>query len=1261
MKTISKLKGKQKYAVLGALLIFAAGWIISGHMIDSKAVAGQGMYVEINGVGGNDTYELRYSGALVYVKDEDGNTYKITNVQAMPSNAVRADRVTDTSWSLETRTSITQCTISVDYERADGSTGNLSRLISVPYAINEDPKYFNQLNTTDTTNCMIIDYSETQTASHNISMLFEVNSLIWSSSDPTVVEITSNGDGKKTGTFRVVGTGHAKLSVQYNDSGTSGTQSVDVYVGPNISKDGSLSPSTGVELFLHKPEQLQTGASGNNTLITDKLGWDMEKYNGNAYAAYNDEIFSHAASGTTLTTAGRAGKYRTTFYTQGIDTNSLSVVAKNKLVREVVINIYAELSDGKTYLQVGDEYDVAKVLNISDEDFNKFFTMASTDPTVCLNKNSSVVTAMGEGSCILEITMKAGVGENDIKNVIPVDGSISAGYNITVAVVNGFQLSTSLTTLYVGENLTLQALYGLDMGSVTWTTSDAGIVSISPANNYCTITGVRKGEATVKATMAMPDGRTFTATCTVKVEETPSKIILTPSSAEIKVDQSVTVKASFDPSTITTADLSWKAKDEDIVDISVGVDKKTAVITGKKTGQTIITVVNKKNTVMGYCSITVIEPITSLSITPQTLTVYKTQEVVKLTAVYTPFGLDYDALQWSSTDTSVAKVNEYGLVTLESAGTTEIWVKPTRDLNNVGGVSCKLTVIDAASSFSLNKASMTLEVGASETLTSIIQPTSAKVEITWGSTDTSVATVSNGRVTGVGAGVTYITANIKEGFIATCKVTVTQKATGISLSTYNLNLAAGESYTVTATPNPTTSTEKSFTWTSKDPSIATVTNAGVVTGVSAGSTIILVKDKSGNVVYLYVTVYNEAKGMTLNYSNKTVAKGSTFKLKAIFTPSNVSDKSVTWASTDSSVARVSAGGTVRGLKSGSCIITAVSKDGGYTATCLVTVTSKVTRVKLNHSSYKLGIGKTVTLKATVTSNTSSNKKVKWTSSNTSVAYVNSSGKVRGKKLGTCTITAKATDGSGKSAKCTIRVVRDVTSISLSKTYMTIVEGQTKKLTANIKPSNATYKTVKWTSSDTKTAIVDSKGNITGLAEGDCTITAEAKDNSKKKASCYLRVIEAIPASNVLLSAKNMVLVRGQSEVISYTVVPSNTTDSIKFSSDNKAIATVNSAGKVYARRTGVATITLTTSSGKQSTVTVTVIGLNKTRITLEQYDTETLFVDGATSGVTWYSENPSIATVVNGKVVARKAGSTYIYAKVSGVTLRCQVVVRNIS
>ena len=463
---------------------------------------------------------------------------------------------------------------------------------------------------------------------------------------------------------------------------------------------------------------------------------------------------------------------------------------------------------------------------------------------------------------------------------------------------------------------------------------------------------------------------------------------------------------------------------------------------------------------------------------------------------------------------------------------------------------------------------------------------------------------------------------------------------------------------MTAVPNPITSSEKTFTWTSKDTSIATVNASGKVTAVKSGETVILVKTKSGKVTYLYVNVYDKVTGMKLNYSKKTVIKGKKFTLKPIFTPANATNKKVTWKSSNSKVATVSSGGVVTGVRGGSAIITAVSQDGGYVAACIVKVKQPVTSITLNKSSYALGIGKSIKLKATVKSTYSSKQKLKWTSSNVRIATVSQSGVVTGKKRGTVTIKVRATDGSGVYATCKIRVVRQVTKITLNKSTIKMLVGKTTRISARITPSSATYKSVIWSSSDSKIAAVDSRGYITANAVGSCKIYAKAKDNSGKRAYVMVYVSKAVPSTGVNISAsdRDMIMVRGTSSMVNYTVVPNNTTDKVRFSSDNKSVASVSSTGRVTARKPGVATITISTSSGKVGMVNVTVVGLNRTSVTAGQYERIELWVEQMPTGVKWYSENASIASVdSSGSVVTRKKGTTRIIANVSGVRLYCTI------
>ena len=227
--------------------------------------------------------------------------------------------------------------------------------------------------------------------------------------------------------------------------------------------------------------------------------------------------------------------------------------------------------------------------------------------------------------------------------------------------------------------------------------------------------------------------------------------------------------------------------------------------------------------------------------------------------------------------------------------------------------------------------------------------------------------------------------------------------------------------------------------------------------------------------------------------------------------------------------------------------------------------------------------------------------------------------------------------------------------------MVVYVGRSKTLTARFKPSNATIKKVKWTSGNSKIARVTGSGKVRGISEGDTYVTATAKDGSGKKAKCYVKVLEAVPATNIVVAQKDMTMKRGDSAKLSFTVLPSDTSDGLKFSSNNKRVATVNSKGVVHAVGTGDAEITILTTSGITATVNVNVVALNKTSINMRQYDSEALTVFGAKDPVTWYSSNKRVVTVTNGLVVGKGKGTAYIYAYVNGCKLGCKVTVTSVN
>ncbi len=1166
----------------------------------------------------------------------------------------------------------------------DGEVIYASRKITVGYAIEEDNKDgFMLIPELSEEAVMVLSIGDTSSYNSNntsdpkntLNFVFPCENVTWRSENSHVVSMseTTYESMNTTGYFRAVGTGVTKITGTYTtEEGKSQMVSATVYVGPKAMVgdkeiDDSISIKNGTLIY--------TGAilAEGNT-IKDHLEWVVRDENDKIISSSKDteeKILISSAYSSNLTVDAKAGTYYITFYTAGVYSAGLETIGA-PLSQTFKIYVQAEPSNVIKSLQVNDIYDIAEAYNLEAEDFRSCFDVQVTSGSavaIITQIDEGIVNTAEEGKALLTLKVK----DRDLLSKLTgkTTAELPTEYTIELNVYKGFVLDRTAVTIAEGASLALVANYNEGIAeNITWSSSDTNFVTVTQKG---IITGVKDSsgnEILVTASMQLSDGRTLKATCRVTVTKTAEEIILSETELRLQVGQTATITASFIPSSITSIPgLKWLVTDEDVVSIEEG-SEKSVIVTAKGAGTTILTAVNEDNFVAAYCKITVLAPITTISIVEgDQMTVRLAQEYIKFHTEINDDATDVDLI-WSSSVTSVATVDETGFVTLKGAGTTVITVMPEWNPKNVMA-QCRVTVIESASSFNLNNGTITIAAGEKYELEYTVAAKEASTTVTWKVLDSSVASVANktttvekgvkGRqtLTGVSAGMTYIVASTSEGYVSTCKVIVTQKASGVTLDTYDITLAVGESYTVKATANPVTATEKTFVWSSAKPAIAKVDGNGKITGVSAGSTFITVLPPTGRAAIVYVTVYSKATGMELNKESITLVKGDSFTLKPIFKPSDVTNKNVTFTSLNAAVASISDKGKVKALKGGSTIITAVSEDGGYIATCLVTVKEKITSIKLNKSSYKLGVGDSITLKATVTSNSASNPKIKWTTSNKKIATVNQNGKVTGKKVGTATIKVKVTDGTNKTATCKIRVVKEVTKITLNKRILTVVVGQTEKLKATIKPKDATIKSIKWTSANPEIADVDG-GEVLGLTPGSTKVTAAARDNSGKKAVCYVNVIEEVPATSIVLSAQNLTLTKGQSQKIGYSIVPYNHTDKVSFDSDNRAVATVSGTGKVYARRAGIANIIITTTSGKQATVKVTVIGLNKTKVTMQQYDTETLFIEGVTSGISWFSSNPSVATVTGGKIVARREGTCTIIAKYNGVNLSCRVVVTKI-
>lgn len=421
----------------------------------------------------------------------------------------------------------------------------------------------------------------------------------------------------------------------------------------------------------------------------------------------------------------------------------------------------------------------------------------------------------------------------------------------------------------------------------------------------------------------------------------------------------------------------------------------------------------------------------------------------------------------------------------------------------------------------------------------------------------------------------------------------------ITLNKTKATVYVGKSTTISV-KKVTGLSSKSVSYKSSNTKVAKVTSKGKVTGVKKGTATITVTSKKNKKVTAKakITVKQPVKSIT-TAKEVTLQKGKSFTIQATVLPSDANDKKLTYSSSKKSVATVNSKGKITAKKAGTATITVKSKDGQKKTTIKVTVKNKVTAVtsiKLNKTKATLDVKKTTTLKATVNPSKATEKDVYWLSSKPSVATVNAKGKVTAVSAGTATITAYATDASGKKASCKITVETPVTSVKVSPASVSMNIGETKTVTATVAPSNATKKTVTWSTSNAAIATVNG-GTITGVAAGTATITA--KTSNGKSATVAVTVNaptpEPVVPATVAVSVDMSTLVIGETTKAYADVTPANAVDkTVTWVSGNEAVASVDADGTITAKGTGTATISAATTNGKTGSVTVTVTNMKYT-------------------------------------------------------------------
>ena len=254
----------------------------------------------------------------------------------------------------------------------------------------------------------------------------------------------------------------------------------------------------------------------------------------------------------------------------------------------------------------------------------------------------------------------------------------------------------------------------------------------------------------------------------------------------------------------------------------------------------------------------------------------------------------------------------------------------------------------------------------------------------------------------------------------------------------------------------------------------------------------------------YVTQDIHATSVSLDITEKTAEHYDDFQLTATIAPLNFTD-AVVWTSSNEEVAAVSDTGYVEICGVGTAVITVTA--GNVKAVCKITVPQLIDWIEFDEDEIELKAGETYQLKPYISPSDATNKKLKYTSSDTKVAEVSASGLVTAKSEGEAKIRAAATDGSDEYAVCYVTVTgkAKVTGITLDRTSAEVKRGEKLTLNVTVSPSYASNKKVVWKSANTKIATVDANGSVTAKAPGRTKITVTSAENSSYQASCTVTV------------------------------------------------------------------------------------------------------------------------------------------------------------
>ena len=800
-----------------------------------------------------------------------------------------------------------------------------------------------------------------------------------------------------------------------------------------------------------------------------------------------------------------------------------------------------------------------------------------------------------------------------------------------------------------------------------------------------------------------PNTATITAqsvgTCHINVEEFGTShsvpvtvtaelngVTLNKNSTEIAVGNSDTFTVTTNPNPTTTSNITYNWVASDPSKVSISSSGNTATVTGVAATPTPITLTCyavidgvQSTTIYAQASVNVVVPLTGAHAQDATMTLVKgTDDEKQIVVVYEPSGAtERPTITWVSADPSIVTVSNTGVITaVTNSGGSPVTVTGTMTgQNGTFTVTTDVTVEVPLESVSVSPTSVELYVGQTQSVTSSYLPadTYPLPALSWGTSDSAVATVSNGTITAEGPGTATITAT-RGSESASVTVTVYTAITGLVMSdpsaTIYTNVNGQKTKQLTATIQPAgagTAADQVITWESDEESVATVSNSGLVTAVAPGTATITATTGSGSSATCLITVERVATGFSVtNGTNVVLEVGSNHTIHTSITGNPDPAPTITWSDPSTNHVTINkTTGEVTAVSNGNATITGTipSQPDPLSVTVNFTVRTSPISVTIDQGATKtINLGESFTLTATKNPLTASDNVV-WSTSDSTIVSVNSStGAITGNAMGTATITATLGD---KTDTIDVTVYVPVTSFTINESStITINQGSEKTLQRTILPNPCSETVITWTSSDDTKVSVDENGKITGVAITSSPVTITGSIGGQ---SDSIQVNVILPAESITIQGGEDIYVEiGSDEQLSASILPAGSTDtSITWNSNNTSVATISSTGLVHPLTTGTTTITASVGTSPNivsDTATIHVVR-SISSITLTDGDTYSLAqgsnhtlgytlnpTNTTDTTVTWVSSNPSAVTVNSSGQITGVAKGTATVTATAGRT-----------